>query len=490
MRVIKLFHTVRPFITAIAIITAAVVLVVTVYFTRVTIPWAAFLTGVLVAAVLAEATRVTRAEWSLVRRTAQLSTLKDRFEREVQLRRSAEEAVFAGKARLTLIDEVLPTMIALVDAEGCCRYHNRAFRNWLKLRPEQIDGRHINEILGAKVYQEIASYVRQALDGHLVKYERTQTMSNGAVYKLAVEHIPQFAKGGKAAGFYMLSDDITEPGDALAYASAHIGKANQELYVNAFSEEVTGQKGAGAEIVTAIEKNEFRLFCQKITPLAQETGAAECHEILVRLREEEERMMPPGAFFPMAEKHGMLSHLDRWVVQKVTERAALQIQQKTWQEGSVFFINLAEATIADHSFPDYLEVTLAEYGVPGSVLCFEIPNAALGAQRNEIAELAQRIKLHGCRMALSGFGRDKVSFDLIRGFQVEYLKIDGTVILNMMRDAVQLAKVASINKVAKQIGVKTIAEFVENNDIVVRLKELGVDYAQGFGISQPRPLGD
>lgn len=488
MRLNTLFNTVRPFVSALAVLSIALALVFTVYFTLVSIQWVAFLTGVLMAAVLAEATRVSRAEWVLVRRTAQLSALKDKFEKETQRRKSAEETVAVSKSRLHLVDEVLPTMVAFVDAEGVCRYHNRAFRNWLHFRPEQINGHHINEILGPKVYQEIASYVRQALDGHSVNYERTQKMPNGAVYKLAVEHLPQSGEGGKTVGFYMLTDDITEPSDVIAAAHVQSGKSDQELFVNAFSEQITGQKDAAADIVAAIEKNEFRLFGQQITPLMATPANAEYYEILVRLMEEEEGMIPPGAFFPLAEKHGMMAHLDRWVVQRVAERVAMQMQQKTWKEGSVFFINVAEATLLDHNFPDYLDVTLMEYGVPGGVLCFEIPNTELVQKNAEVVEFAQRVSHHGCLIALSGFGRDKVSFDMIRGIKIEYLKIDGNVVLNMLRDPVQLAKVTAINQVAKKIGFKTIAEFVENDEIIAKLKEIGVDFAQGFGISKPQQL--
>jgi PAS domain S-box-containing protein len=490
MRVNRLFNTVRPFITAAAIIAVAGILVFAVYFTLFSIQWITFLTGVLVAAVLAEATRLSRAEWVAMRRTAQVSALKDRLEHEAQLRKSLEEAAAADKMHLQLLDEVLPTMVVFVDTTGICRYSNHAFRDWLKLRPEQINGHKLSEIFGNKVYQEIASYVRQSLDGQFVKYERVQKMPSGAIYKLAVEHRPQFAAPGKAIGFYILSEDITEPSDAVAYATAYIGTANQELYVNSFSEQVTGQKDAAAEIVAAIERNEFNLLCQQIAPLSASPGAAEHLEILVRLKEEEKSMMPPGAFFPLAEKHGMLSQLDRWVVQQVVERVAGEVQQKAWHEGSAFFLNVAESTIADDTFPDYLEVTLLEYGVPGGALCFEVANTVLGQRKNEVARFAQRMKQQGCKVALSGFGRDKVSFDLIRGFQVEYLKIDGSVILNMLRDPVQLAKVIAIDKVAKQIGVKTIAEFVENGEIVAKLKEVGVDFAQGFGVSQPHPLAE
>ena len=102
--------------------------------------------------------------------------------------------------------------------------------------------------------------------------------------------------------------------------------------------------------------------------------------------------------------------------------------------------------------------------------------------------LATQKKVTSCRAASGGFGRDRVLFDLIRGFQVEFLKIDGSVILNLLQDPVTLAKVRAVSGVAKKIGVKTVAEFVESEEIITRLKEIGIDYAQGFGISRPRPL--
>ena len=488
MRFNALSRVIRPAISAVAVLALNAVLIAAVYWTLFSLPWIAFLSGVLIAAILAEATRVSRAEWQLMRRTSQLSALRDKYDRDAQLRRSAEEAVAEAKPRLHLIDEVIPTMLAFVDTEGRCRYHNRAFRNWLHLRAEQIDGRHMNEILGSRVYQEIASYVRQALDGHMVKYERTQTMSNGAVFKLAVEHLPQFNEGGKAVGFYMVSDDITAPGDVMAHPDAHSGNVSQELFVDKFSAHVTGREDAVGQIVSAIEQNKFRLFSQKIAPLAASRGSAECHEVLVRLAEEEEGMMPPGAFFPLAEKYGMMSKLDRWVVRRVAERIAQSVQKGAWQKSTVLFVNVSEATIDDHSFPDYLEIILLEYGVPGASLCFEITCAELNLQKAKTVEFAQRIKQQGCRVALSGFGRDKVTFDMIRGFQADYLKIDGSVILNILRDPVQLAKVTAINEVAKKIEIKTIAEFVENEQIKAKLGELGIDFAQGFGVGLPEPL--
>src|SRR4030067_259068 len=282
MQVSKIFRAVRPFISALAVIATAAALVFAIYYTELGTQWIMFLAGILVAAMLAEATRVSHAEWVALRRTAQLSSLKDKLERGMQLRKRGEGVHAASKPRLHLIDEVVTTMVAFIDIEGRCQYHNRAFLAWLHLRSEQIHGRHMREVLGARVYQETATAVRQSLDGHPVHYERMQKMPDGAIYRLSVEHIPQFGEGGKVIGFYMLMNDITSPGDAHRsgqpeskfkelthaasddlHASGHDGKSSQDMYIDSFSEQISGQKDAN-RILAAIEKGEFRLFCQMI----------------------------------------------------------------------------------------------------------------------------------------------------------------------------------------------------------------------------------
>ena len=486
MRSRKLFHTVRPFVSAVAVIFFAVILVFTIYFTELGPQWITFLTGILVAAILAEVTRRSHAEWVVTRRTAQLAATKTRLERETQLRIAAEKSVAADKPRLRLIDEVLPTMIAFVDREGNCQYHNRSFLNWFRLHPEQVNGRHMRDVLGVKAYQETAMAVRQSLGGNAVHYERTQKMPDGALYKLDVEHLPQFGEDGKVTGFYMLINDITEPGD-MRIADQLESSDGQQMFVDSYTDQIAIQHDA-ATIRMSIENGEFKLYCQLITSLAAHTGEAGHYEILVRLNEEEGSMLPPGTFFPLAEKYGLMPHLDRWVVEHVTEWVA---RQNPDGEGSqMYFINVSEATIADPSFPEFLNLTLQEYGVAGAALCFEIQDSELSLRTAEVAEFARQVRLCGCRVALSGFGRDRVLFDLIRGFQVEFLKIDGSVILDILDDPVKLAKVTAINRVAKKIGVATIAELVESKETIEKLREIGIGFAQGFGIARPRPLAE
>ncbi len=488
-----MFRTIRNYVAALAVIATASALVFAINFTDSNIPWTAFLTGVLVAAILAEAVRASRSEWLLMRRTAQLSAIKGKLEREMLLRKHAEQKNAVERPRLQLMDSALNSMIALFDNKGLCHYHNRAFQEWLDVRPEQLDGHHIREILGPKVNAEIATAVRQALDGQEVRYERTQSMPNGALYHLSIIHFPQYDEAGKVTGFYFVADDITGRGDLGSSPMQSIpphdadmaAQTEQSMYVEDFSEQLTGQKDAGKRIISAIEHGEFRLYCQLIAPLPLKSGGIDHYEILIRLQEEEEGLLPPGAFFPLAEKNGLMPYLDRWVVKHVLEWAASH-----GHKDSRFFINLAGATLGDPEFPGFLNTTLQEYESSANSLCFEVTDAEL-AQRGAIAaEFIRQVRTLGCQVALSGFGRDNVSFDRIRGFQIDFIKIDGSLILGLPNNPINLAKVSSIDRVAKKIGVKTVAELVESDEIIAKLSELGIDYAQGFGISRPRTLDE
>ena len=485
-----IFRNVRMYLISAAVIATALALVSTIYLTQDSLQWIAFLTGILIASVLAEAARASRSEWVLMRRTAQLASTKEKLDLETSLRKSAEERMTNAQGRLQLVDETLPNMVVLVDSEGYCRYHNRAFRNWLNLKPEKIDGRTLRELLGSKAYTGIATAVRQSLDGQPLRYEHLQEMSGGTVYRLLVEHVPQFDATGKVSGFYFLAEDVTKHKDVSApekyeFVSESGAKEAAGRKAVPASAHFGGRKDEGKLFIAAILEGEFLLFCQLISPLPVSSGKPAHYEILVRLQGEEGGLIPPGAFFPMAEKNGLMPYLDRWVVRQVLEWASSQQNQGS---ESIFFINIASATIGDPEFPEFLQYTLQEFGMPGSALCFEVPESGLAERNGSVVEFIRQVRRCGCAVALSGFGRDAVQFDQIRGFQVEFLKIDGGTILNMLGDPESLAKVVSIDRVAKKIGVKTVAEMVESEEVVNKLSEIGVDFAQGFGISRPRRL--
>ena len=371
----------------------------------------------------------------------------------------------------------------------------------------------MRDVLGRKVYSEMEASVDQLLAGQTVNFERTQKMPYGAVYRLSVQHVPQFGSEGNFAGFYLILTDITVPGDVQSRAadSAAVARqaqaergiigpdartdaaSDQAMFVNCFAEQVTGWKDAASRIIAAIEKDEFTLLCQRVRPLGidpDQPGQPDHYEIFIRLLEEEENLMAPGAFFPLAEENGLMPHLDRWVVTHVLKWLSSRKAGDTGAEDGIFFINVAEATIRDPHFPGFVENQLQKFGVPGSAVCFEITESELASQRSDALEFVRLIKQAGCHIALSGFCRDRISVNILKHFPVNFLKIDGGVILNILRDPVALAKAIAINRIAKAIGIRTIAELVESDETITKLREIKIDFAQGFGISRPRPLAE
>lgn len=477
--------------TAIAVMAMVGVLVTTIYFTLLDLQWIAFLAGVLIAAILAMVTRASRAEWTVARRTAQLQQARDKLAPEVDRRQRAEAVMTRLTARLKFIDTDLPAMVAYFDTEECCRFHNHAFALWLGLKTDQIDGTRLNKLLGETLYADFGTEIRQAMAGHLVRHERAQKMPNGSTCQLSVQYIPHYGGDGKIAGVYALYIDVTgrsiakkldESDSALSPASS------QEMFDASFSEQTTGWNNAADRIVEAIERDEFRLYCQLIRSLDATSEHHDCYEILIRLIEEEENLMAPGAFLPIAEKYGLMPKLDRWVVRQVLKWVTAR---GGFSAGSpMLCINVSGATICDPDFSEFVGEQRRSFDVPGEAICFELDEPDVIGRIEDGTRLVRGLRIQGCHAALTGFGREHASFDLLRTLGADFLKIDGSVILNLLRNPVDLAKVTAINKVAHAIGVSTVAEYVENDETVAKLRVLGVDFAQGFGISRPCPLDE
>lgn len=266
--------------------------------------------------------------------------------------------------------------------------------------------------------------------------------------------------------------------------------SNRVMVVSPAIKSASGGEDTSKRIVELIENNQFLLLYQLIEPLEAGSGQSRHYEIFVRLIEEEENLMPPGEFFPLAEKYGLMPSLDRWVVKRILGWAAAphDYGEVIPREGTKFFINLAGATLRDPEFPGFVQKTLQELQMPGAMLCFEIHGSELLNSVETVAGFSYAVRESGCSVAICGFGRDKVSFDLIREIQVDFLKIDGSLIISLHRDQASLSKVTAINQIAGRSGIRTIAEFVEDDATIATLKQIGINFGQGFGISKPSVL--
>jgi len=239
------------------------------------------------------------------------------------------------------------------------------------------------------------------------------------------------------------------------------------------------------EIQRAFQEGFFCLYTQEIVALNGNAPNSERHcEVLIRLDNGTE-VVPPMAFIPAAERYNLMQKIDRWVIQKSLELLA-DMHRRQALDG-IFSINLSGSSIADVGFSDFLLSVLDEYAVLVDNLCFEITETAAILNMNNAIKLIVGVTERGCRFALDDFGCGLSSFYYLKHLPVQYLKIDGNFVRDIYKDPVDFSMVEAINNVGHVMGLKTIAEFVESAEVLKKLEEIGVDYAQGYVIDQPQP---
>lgn len=234
-----------------------------------------------------------------------------------------------------------------------------------------------------------------------------------------------------------------------------------------------------AMIKGAIRENRFKLFFQPVSRMSD--GSIIHQEALIRMVDTNGELILPGRFIPVAEKYGLMSQIDRWVV-----RSAFSALQ-SYPELNLY-VNLSGTTLGDDDLLRFIEEQLYETGIDSSRLGFEITETAAVKDFQRAEKWIGRLKKLGCRFALDDFGIGFSSFTYLRMLPVDYLKIDGSYIRNIDTDFTQRALTQAINTVAKSLGKGTIAEFVENESIYNILEELKIDCVQGYYIGEPSPI--
>ena len=234
-----------------------------------------------------------------------------------------------------------------------------------------------------------------------------------------------------------------------------------------------------ARIHRALKERRFRLFRQRIVPTSGQDSAF--YEVLLRMIDEQGEIVVPGHFIPAAERFHLISSLDRWVVRNALKR------MRDEPEDVVVSINLSGESLSDTRFLTDVESALAESGVEPSRLAFEITETTAVDNLRRARRFIRTLSTLGCKFVLDDFGRGLSSFAYLQNLPVEFIKIDGTFVRGMGTSEVDDAIVKAIHQVASAIGIQTIAEFVETEEIREQLAELGVDYVQGYAIGIPTP---
>jgi diguanylate cyclase (GGDEF)-like protein/PAS domain S-box-containing protein len=238
----------------------------------------------------------------------------------------------------------------------------------------------------------------------------------------------------------------------------------------------------------AFEDRRFRLFYQLIQPMATEGPSSEllC-EVFLRMLDHRGQIIEPTAFIAAAERYHLITSLDRWVL-KTAFGALAEAQRRAGARQVLFAINVSGQSIGEEGFLGYVVEQLGKTGVDPKGVCFEITETAAISKLGSAMRFISELRKMGCRFILDDFGSGLSSFAYLRDLQVDFLKIDGEFVQNMMEDRVKRAMVESINQIGHVMGLRTIAEWVENRQTLEALKELGVDYAQGYWLCRPQPL--
>ncbi|MEW5968022.1 MAG: EAL domain-containing protein [Pseudomonadota bacterium] len=301
---------------------------------------------------------------------------------------------------------------------------------------------------------------------------------------------------GASVGLVMLDrpgltlGDVLRQADIACYAAKDKGRNRLQLYLPDDLE--LRQRHSEMEWIGrlnhALENDLFTLHHQRIVSL---NGAEplDCCEFLLRMREPGgSRLILPGTFIPAAERYGLMPALDRWVVARCLRDLADCRTRNSELGRSMAFINLSGGTLNDEQFLGYVKARLDEFGIAASSICFEITETAAISNLKHALAFIDGVKMLGCRVALDDFGAGLSSFSYLKTLPADYLKIDGAFVRDMLDDPMDAAIVESVNNIGHVAGLKTIAEFVESDAIRSRLVEIGVDYAQGYGIHWPEPL--
>ena len=310
---------------------------------------------------------------------------------------------------------------------------------------------------------------------------------------------------------------VLSAADIACYAAKNKGRNRVQVY-EAGDRELIKQHGETQWVVQinqALEENRFRLYSQPIVQLNSPTTTGTHCEILLRLQLATGQLVSPMAFIPAAERYNLMHAIDRWVIRtlfsnlsktftahllvqnpggdsdKIVSLPACSIlsnsQSSSGKYSSLYAINLSGDSINEEKFIEFIQEQFSIHQIPPEIICFEITETVAISNLSKAASLIWKLKELGCQFALDDFGSGMSSFAYLKNLPVDYIKIDGNFIKNIADNPIDIAMVEAITKIAHVMGIKTVAEYVESQIVMDKLKELGVDYAQGYYLGKPQP---
>ena len=284
---------------------------------------------------------------------------------------------------------------------------------------------------------------------------------------------------------------VLQLADAACFAAKDAGRNRVHLYEGT-DVKMQARRGAmewAVQIDKATAENRLILNCQRIQPITADFTEQDVHyELLLTMVDEQGNTVAPADFIAAAETYNRMAQVDRWVVRNALlwmseHRAAIE------RVGG-FSINVSGHSINDESFTDFVLRQFSLTRVPTGKVCFEVTETAAISNLSSAVAFMNKMKLIGCKFSLDDFGTGLSSYSYLRNLPVDFIKIDGVFVQDLPNNPADYAVVKSINEIAHFMGKRTVAEYVESAEILAQLKEIGVDFAQGYGIERPRPLAE
>ncbi len=275
--------------------------------------------------------------------------------------------------------------------------------------------------------------------------------------------------------------------DAACYAAKEKGRNRIQVFNPDDIELDQRQKEMRlvSRITTALDENRYVLYSQPIIPVGDTHDGTQHGEVLLRMLNADGSLVQPAQFIPAAERYNLMPALDRWVIDRVFDVFNQRYPTRELKRAHQWSINISAASLSSDGFIDFIRDKAEKYQVAPQSICFEITETAAISDLKRVSDFLWGLRMDGFRFALDDFGKGMSSFSYLKILPVDYVKIDGEFIKNILSDKVSLAMTEAITRVVGVMGIKVVAEYVENNEILEKLREIGVDYAQGYGISEP-----
>jgi len=326
--------------------------------------------------------------------------------------------------------------------------------------------------------QEIAETIRETIHGFRFSWKQHNFVVGASIGVVEIDETSTSV------------DEVLSSADMACYAAKDLGRNRIHIYRNDDTElnRRHSEMQWATRITQSLEDNRLRLFQHSIVPL-NGNPKTKYNEFLVRMLDDSDNIIPPNAFIPAAERYNLMPSVDRWVIENVFHCLSNALHSGMLNEHEPMgFINLSGTSLSDNGLHKFIRKLLHHYSLPPEMICFEITETAAITDFRNAIEFITGIKKEGCRFALDDFGTGMSSFSYLKRIPLDFIKIDGGFVKNLVDDPMDCAIVEAVTRIAHLGDMKTIAEFVQDEACMTLLRQIGVDFAQGYSIDLPTPV--